>query len=856
MLSARICLLACVLIGLLHACGGGGGGGETGSASPVAAAPANPAPTPAPPAQPSAVTSVTLQSEPGDPLGDGLAYRYTPADADIVIESKENRLIVQVHGDAEWTGVFQTGGSAHALKPGEYLAMERFVDGMDQSRSAMAWWGNGQSCNTATGWAIIDSVEYANTSLVAVSLRFARYCNGSTAALRGEVRYSMNDRSGSASPVTAVPSDLWRPPAAVSAAVGNYAYFESTEGDHVGLGKTILLDGRSARIEVNGISEDIAISVVADEIWRAEFNGVARLGKLIPGYYPGVKQTRFNNPAKGGMSWVAAGRGCATSTGWFVVDAVSLDHFGGVERLDLRFEQHCEGRAAPLRGALHYVKPVPMTVAVPGSSPGAWRAPAGLVPADANFLFTDSDIADPLAGGRTELQSSHNAAFEVSATGNQIVAYSKGNQTWGIRFTAPSRFTHIVPGIYDNIAPTAGSTGASGMLWVSAGNYGCDTGRGWVVVDNATYSAGQLVGLELRFEQVCDPAVPDGKLRRGHLRWRADVADAFPGPSSVIPATFWRPARTLPAGNTMYMTSDPSNFVGIGEVLYTPLDAAITVTEQAGKVDISVRGDTSWTGAFETMSTAGKIVPGYYEGLNSTMRPARGRFHWSGDGRGCQSDSGVVVDSAVYTGGRLTELKLRFEMYCDTSLGGLRGQLNWSANDVRQPAGPGLTAPASLWRAPPGSLPQSKKYIYVESDGVHPATGGNTYLFSAENATMRSQSLTNYHDIPGSYFSLTADSGTPTGGRFAIDFQTMRSVGQLQPGFYDHLQRYGFHNTAFGGLDIHSHLALGCNKAMGWMMLDKVVYTSGRLSAIHGRFMTYCTDYASGYAFGEFNWEE
>ncbi|MDO8310989.1 MAG: hypothetical protein Q7T25_03520 [Sideroxyarcus sp.] len=635
--------------------------------------------------------------------------------------------------------------------------------------------------------------------------------------------------------------------------MGNYAYFESTTGDYVGLGKTYLFDQRSGFVEALSSGNDVYITVTGDDVWKAELRGVSAGGRLVPGYYPGVKGARFSNPTKGGLSWTGAGRGCSKSTSWFVVDAIAYDRNDNLTLFDLRFEQHCEGRDAPLRGVIHYIRAPVASITPANSSVGSWRAPAALLPSSDNFLYVQSDANEPLGKGITDLQTSKNAAIEVSTNGNSVQMYGKGNHTWGVQFLAPDRFAQVVAGSFDGVTTPPGDSTSLGALYVSADSTACNTKKGWVVVDSASYVAGKLVAIELRFEQLCDYGAPQLGLLHGHLRWRADVSNAFPGPVTP-PSTFWRPTPALPTGNYIYMTSDPTDFIGNGEALFTPIDSVIGISEKDGKVDITVRGDTHWIATFATMQTAGKVLPGYYAGLRNVLRPARGEFTWGGDGRGCnESSTGVVVDSAAYQNGKLSELQLRFEQHCENGPGALRGEVHWFASDTRQPFGPRASEPTSLWHAPAGALPSSGNYLYVQSEPGEVIGGGKTYTLTPKNATMKFYSATNYRNFSGGYFSLNADSGTWDGGRFWLEFQTMSVASQLQVGFYDRTMRYMFHNTAFGGLSLTSHNG-ACNTSMGWMALDKVTYLNGNLSAIHGRFQHHCEEYSS-VVYGEFNWE-
>jgi hypothetical protein len=848
----RFALLTVLLL-FVAACGGGGGGspGGAGTAPPVSTGPGTPPPAPAP--LPT-TNSISLQSDQGDAIGQGKSYQYTAGNAVITVSAVKNRLVVEVKGDEQWTGVFQTGGNATELKVGEYTAVPIYHDNTDYSPSGLTWWGNGRSCTSSTGWIAIDNVTYANGFLQAISLRFQRNCNGATAALRGTVNYTVNDRTTAPLP-SSPPGDLWRPPASVAASVGNYAYFDSTPGDYVGLGKTWLFDRRSALVTVDGLDGHLNIRVAGDDIWRAEIEGVDAMIRLAPGYYADVKGARFHNPVKGGMSWTGAGRGCSESSGWYAVDAIEYEPSGLVKRLDMRFEQHCEGRSAPLHGAIHYDSTPPASGNVAVSAPGSWRAPAAALPAADNFLYIQSDANEPLARGRTELQTSANAAFEIVSSGNVVDVAGKGNHLWNIRFQAPSGYSQIVPGNYVNVAAWPMNTATEGVLNASVDSSTCSTQQGWVTVDSAIYAGGQLAALEMRFELLCKGGIssPQGLLR-GHLRWRAGVPPGFPGPAAV-PELFWRPAAAMPTGSYVYLSSDRSDFVGDGDALFTPVDAAIELTEKDGKLGIVVNGDTRWQASFQTMSNAGAILPGYYAGLGEgPFRPARGSFSWSGNGHGCNTaSSGVVIDNAVYTGGKLSELTMRFEQHCEDAPGALRGQIHWLASDTRQPPGPRAAVPATLWKAPAGALPASGNYLYVESAAGEPIGGGKTYLLTPNNATLRLQAADSAPIGAGGFLTLDADSGSYTNGQFTLEFQAMRSSAQLQPGFYDHLMRYGFHNSAFGGFALRSH-GLGCNTSWSWMVLDRTSYTNGRLSAVHGRFEQYC-DGMSVPLHGEFNWE-
>lgn len=846
MLPSRQLFYAAILSGLLFGCGGGGGGGD--GAPPVVAPPTTAPVTP--PAVPLG-NFVTLHSDAGDPLGQGRSYKYSSTDAKITVTAEKNTLTVGIKGDEEWTGVFQTGGNATELKVGDYLTLDRWVADAP-AKGGMTWWNaEYRGCQTSTGRLTIDSVTYSSGHLVSIALRFERYCSGASGGLRGELKYSANDNTVP-TPIGAPPGGLWQPPAVVAASAGNFAYFDSAPGDYVGLGRTYWFDQRNSEVKIDGGGNGVKITVKGDDLWSAELRGIEADQRMKPGFYPGVKAARFSNPVKGGLSWTGAGRGCSQSTGWFVIDAIAYDSYNSLTLLDLRFEQHCEGREAPLRGAIRYRQPItgggsPAAI----SNPGSWGAPSESIPQSDNFMYFESDENGPLGRSMTDSLTSRNAAFEVEVDGNSVHLHGKGNRNVSVRFRAPSRFAQIVPGIYSGVTTPPGDAATYGALYVARDGYGCDAAKGWVVVDSVSYVAAKLSAIELRFELAC--AGNDNGLMHGHVRWRSGVPSVFPGPEAV-PDLFWRADIAVPEGSYAYISSDRTDFLD-GRDVFTPVDSVMQITEKSGRVDIVLRGFTNWSGTFETMTTAGKVLPGYYPGLSGALRPARGLFLWGGDGRGCNvSSSGVVVDKAVYLNERLSELELRFEHHCEDEPGAMRGQLRWLASDTRKPPGPATPTPLSLWRAPAGALPAAGNYLYIESAPGEAIGGGRTHTLSPQNARFSFQSAMNYHNFSGSHFALSADAAAYEASDFRLEFQTMSSIGQMQPGFYNWTMRYPFHNTAFGGLSVLS-TAGGCNSSIGWMVLDQVSYANGRLSAVRGRFEQHC-DGAPVPLHGEFNWAE
>ena len=77
------------------------------------------------------------------------------------------------------------------------------------------------------------------------------------------------------------------------------------------------------------------------------------MSRFAPGYYGELKRLISQNPARGGMDFGGASRGCNELSGWFVIDSIS--YVGpAVAALSLRFEMLCEGVSPPIHGQLRW----------------------------------------------------------------------------------------------------------------------------------------------------------------------------------------------------------------------------------------------------------------------------------------------------------------------------------------------------------------------------------------------------------------------------------------------------------------------------------------------------------------------
>jgi len=292
---------------------------------------------------------VKLQSDPSDPIGEGKSYEYTPANAIINIQTGGVDFEITIQGDESWTGAFHIPSSTGLLAVGTYDNLVRYMGSSTQL--SMDWYGEGRDCGAITGTLTIDDVSYTNGSLTSIDMHFTQRCTSVSGALHGTVHCKAGDPTKIAGPVNPIPSSLWRPAVSLPT-TGNYVYLASDQGDYVGGGGTCLYTSANSTISVSANGARAAV-VVNSYDWSGDFQGMISLELLQAGYYPNLERYPFNNPARGGLDWSGMGRGCNTLTGWFAVDAVT---YSGVTltSIDLRFEQHCDGQAAALHGAIHW----------------------------------------------------------------------------------------------------------------------------------------------------------------------------------------------------------------------------------------------------------------------------------------------------------------------------------------------------------------------------------------------------------------------------------------------------------------------------------------------------------------------
>ena len=136
--------------------------------------------------------------------------------------------------------------------------------------------------------------------------------------------------------------------------------------------------------------------------------------------------------------------------------------------------------------------------------------------------------------------------------------------------------------------------------------------------------------------------------------------------------------------------------------------------------------------------------------------------------------------------------------------------------------------PANLWVPDAAATPAGSRYVVLVSDADEFIGEGRSYPYTPANATL---SVTG----SGRRISVTVNGGQTWRG----EFEGMNSITELQPGYYAGVQRHPFHNPVKGGFD-WSGEGRGCNKASGWVAIDRISFANNELTSLILRFEQRC----------------
>lgn len=309
-----------------------------------------------------------------------------------------------------------------------------------------------------------------------------------------------------------------------------------------------------------------------------------------------------------------------------------------------------------------------------------WKPLEGSVPTSGNYVYLQGTGGDYILGNRSYLYKQSDAGFTFDASSNYLRLRVAGDQDWDGDFKQPGVNTRLSAGYYPDLTryPFQNS-GAGGLSWSGEGR-GCNTLKGWFVVDKVRYTGDTLTAIDLRFEQRCEGG---SSAARGQVHWDATDTSGAPGPVTPLPDGLWSPSVTAPAGNYVYLESTPGDYIGGGKSYLYSEAGGTTVSVSGNGVNVNVSDRSSgdwWSSEFRAMSSLSDLKPGYYGGLQRYPfhNAIKGGFDWGGNGRGCNTLSAwYVIDKITYVNGNVTALDARFEQHCEGGSSALRGKVHW-----------------------------------------------------------------------------------------------------------------------------------------------------------------------------------
>lgn len=649
--------------------------------------------------------------------------------------------------------------------------------------------------------------------------------------------------SRSLNPIFPIPDNYWSAPPTAVSTTGNYVYLEEDGAD--GLTKKQLFTLETTGIHLWTFFSQVNIGVYGQERSFGYFRLPHQLSRFEPGVYQKHLYTSNQNESPDFFSWRPHGAPQCVNAGWIIVDTVDYDSRGNLTELDLRFEGKCLGAEFGLRGQIHWSRdhiPNPANPITP-TPDWLWRPDQSFERPNMNYVYlASSGPSDFIGQGQQHLYTQANAKISVdnnpgALTQGVLNISIIGDKSWTGKFITMKTLSKLEPGFYGNIngvwADVFQERIGGELDWYGDGR-GCNTNAGWFAIDSVGYEGENLIAIDLRFEQHCEG---NTEKLSGVIHWRADDATQPPLPIYPAPAGLWAPApNSIPvSGNYVYFESSPGDWLGQGQtVTLTPYDNLfevksnnLTFSYGLPGVEITITGDTDYSGTFLGMSNLTRLIPGYYGKLSrsATANPAKGAMDWGGDSRGCNALTGwFAVDAIDYDeNGDITLLDLRFEQFCEYAASPLRGKIHWQLNDQSiTPPGP-LPPPADLWI--PSATPANGNYVVLESQG-------QSYIGDGKNYTFTDLEITPFVDPYGQHF-IYITGGPRDGSGFWSSFRPMAPLSKLDAGYYGDINES---NPVKG----HFEISLGSRAGAtlnSWFVVDQSSYDSdGNLTSIDIRF--------------------
>lgn len=392
--------------------------------------------------------------------------------------------------------------------------------------------------------------------------------------------------------------------------------FKSEPGDLVGAGGSGRFEASDGTFDVQFLPwNEVRFTFRGGgSLWTVDFE--ARDGvPLVPGPYPGATDFRYHSPTKPGVRVTNDGRECDWAVGKFDLYELVMVA-GGIKKLAVDVEQHCEGASELLHVELRYnasevfqEPPNSDTDTVPDSidncikvyNPSQSDEDSDLLGdscdsvLDNTFLSFSSEPGDPLAGGSSFKLYQKDGRFSIERKGESSVTLGfDGDTDWKFFFGA-AEGERLEPGLYEGALPP---DAVGPELLVASSGSPCQNPSGLFEVHEIQFSGGGSVSrLAVDYVQSCDGAPP----LRGSVRYNA----------SEFLLTRPKPGSTLTDSTVVFEWSDHVS---------TTKDFKVYVGTTKGGTDIL---DSGYIGPRTSLEVSGLPNDGRPVWLRLWMRTAR-----------------------------------------------------------------------------------------------------------------------------------------------------------------------------------------------------------------------------------------
>jgi hypothetical protein len=457
------------------------------------------------------VTFLTMDSQPGDYIGQGQPYFFTPANSTFTATAFANTVQVQVTQSGEsWTLDFQAPNSG-PLVPGLYPVAVRWPS-QTAGSPGLSVYGFGRISSTITGqFTVTQAVYDTSGNIISFAASFVQYGDGSTGALTGQVAFDCtnalpggvlaNDTDPNAG--TTLTATLVSNPAHGTVVLnpdGSFSYapapgFMGTDSF------TYQANDGSFSSNVASVILTVASPVANNDSYSTNQNTVLSVG--VPGVLANdtdphnlpLTAVLVAGPVHGTIALNGDGSFTyAPAANFLGTDSFSYQASDGQDISTVATVTITVGQPPTAQGDSYIVEENSSLVAGAGST----------------YLLMDSQRGDEIGLGQTydftPTNSTITATVQIGGNTNNTVEVdvTTPSSSWTLYFQAPDQ-GQLVPGVYDFATRWPFQQPGTPGLEVIGNGQGNTNLTGQFTVTEATYDAGgNIISFAANFVQYSD----------------------------------------------------------------------------------------------------------------------------------------------------------------------------------------------------------------------------------------------------------------------------------------------------------------------------------------------------------------